>query len=81
MLAINLNLTLLHLHFHFCLRTRHLRRSLPRFGYTIYRRVLGYYSGPNPEDGLDMRKALPRDKEKASMVPLDHPITPDELEW
>jgi len=35
-----------------------------KFGYAVYRRVLGYYSGPNSEDGLDMRKALPRDAEK-----------------
>ena len=31
-----------------------------KFGYVTYRRVLGYYSGENPEDALDMRKALPR---------------------
>jgi hypothetical protein len=30
---------------------------------------------------LDMRKALPRDVEKKSIIPLDHPITPDQLEW
>lgn len=49
-------------------------------GYTIYRRVLAYYSGEG-EDAFDMRKALPRDTAKASMVPLTRPITPDELEW
>ena len=52
-----------------------------KFGYVTYRRVLGYYSGDDPEDALDMRKALPRDKEKKSIVPLDHPIRPEELEW
>ncbi|GMH62461.1 hypothetical protein TrRE_jg9617 [Triparma retinervis] len=52
-----------------------------KLGYAAYRRVLGYYSGANPEDGIDMRKAMPRDVEKVSMVPLDHPITPEELEW
>jgi hypothetical protein len=31
-----------------------------KFGYSTYRRVLGYYSGVAPEDALDMRKALPR---------------------
>lgn len=31
-----------------------------KFGYSTYRRVLGYYSGELPEDALDMRKALPR---------------------
>ena len=49
------------------------------FGYRTYRRVLEYYAGE--EDALDMRKALPRDPEKKSMVPLKHPITPSELEW
>ncbi|KAI9034310.1 acyl-CoA N-acyltransferase [Hyaloraphidium curvatum] len=29
----------------------------------------------------DMRKALPRDTTRESMVPLKKPITPDELEW
>jgi N-terminal acetyltransferase B complex catalytic subunit len=52
-----------------------------KLGYKVYRRVLGYYSGVNPEDGLDMRKAMERDKDKKSMVPMDHPITPEELEW
>jgi N-terminal acetyltransferase B complex catalytic subunit len=31
-----------------------------KFGYSTYRRVLGYYSGVAAEDALDMRKALPR---------------------
>ncbi|KAB5557446.1 hypothetical protein DKX38_008355 [Salix brachista] len=48
-------------------------------GYVIYRRVLRYYSGE--EDGLDMRKALSRDVEKKSIIPLKRPITPDELEY
>uniref|UniRef100_A0A7S2E1Y2 N-acetyltransferase domain-containing protein n=1 Tax=Helicotheca tamesis TaxID=374047 RepID=A0A7S2E1Y2_9STRA len=52
-----------------------------KFGYTRYRRVLGYYSGEDPEDAFDMRKALPRDKNKESVVPLDHPIRPEDLEW
>ncbi|CAM9284438.1 unnamed protein product, partial [Chrysoparadoxa australica] len=42
-----------------------------RFGYSVYRQVLGYYSGE--EDAYDMRKALPRDKLKESVVPLPHP--------
>ena len=50
-----------------------------QFGYQTYRRVLDYYSGE--EDALDMRKALPRDSLKKSMIPLKDPITPDELEW
>ncbi|KAK0582235.1 hypothetical protein LWI29_023211 [Acer saccharum] len=39
-----------------------------KLGYVIYRRVLRYYSGE--EDGLDMRKALFRDVEKKSTIPL-----------
>jgi hypothetical protein len=45
------------------------------------RRVIGYYSGESPEDALDMRKALPRDKDKRSIIPLEHPVYPEELEW
>lgn len=48
-------------------------------GYTVFRQVLNYYSGE--EDAFDMRKALPRDKDKKSVIPLPKPITPDELEW
>ncbi|CAN6561297.1 unnamed protein product [Malus baccata var. baccata] len=50
-----------------------------KLGYVIYRRVLRYYSGD--EDGLDMRKALSRDVEKKSVIPLKRPVTPDELEY
>ena len=49
------------------------------FGYSVYRRVLGYYSGT--EDAFDMRKALPRDTERKSVVPLPHPVLPEDLEW
>ena len=49
-----------------------------QFGYSVYRRVLGYYSGT--EDALDLRKAMPRDVHKKSTVPLDRPIQPHELE-
>mmetsp|Transcript_17607 Transcript_17607/g.25717 ORF Transcript_17607/g.25717 Transcript_17607/m.25717 type:complete len:176 (+) Transcript_17607:34-561(+) len=52
-----------------------------RFGYTSYRTVLGYYSGTDTEDALDMRKSLKRDPDKKSMVPLPHPIHPQDLEW
>lgn len=48
-------------------------------GYTIYRQVLEYYSGE--EDAFDMRKALSRDKLKESVIPLKHPIRPEDLEW
>jgi N-terminal acetyltransferase B complex catalytic subunit len=49
------------------------------FGYETYRRVIDYYSGE--EDAFDMRKALKRDPDKKSMVPLKHPIHPQDLEW
>jgi N-terminal acetyltransferase B complex catalytic subunit len=52
-----------------------------KFGYEVYRRIIGYYSGEMPEDGLDMRKALGRDPEKKSMVPLKDPVMPEDLEW
>jgi hypothetical protein len=29
----------------------------------------------------DMRKALPRDREKKSVIPMTRPISPSELEW
>jgi len=49
-----------------------------KFGYSVYRQVIGYYSGD--EDALDMRKALPRDKDKKSVIPLPHPVYPNELD-
>ncbi|KAL3788168.1 hypothetical protein ACHAW5_006616 [Stephanodiscus triporus] len=52
-----------------------------KFGYVRYRRVLGYYSGDDPEDAWDMRKALPRDSHKQSVIPLDKPVLPEDLEW
>ena len=30
---------------------------------------------------VDMRKALSRDLDKKSVIPLKEPISPDELEW
>jgi len=47
-----------------------------KFGYSIYRQVVGYYAGPHPEDAYDMRKALPRDKDRLSVVPLGAPLSP-----
>ena len=40
--------------------------------YQVYRTVLDYYSSgqDSEEDAYDMRKALSRDKEKRSMIPL-----------
>jgi len=48
-------------------------------GYTVFRQVLGYYSGE--EDAYDMRKALPRDVLKESVIPLTNPVLPEDLEW
>lgn len=50
-----------------------------KFGYVVYRRVLGYYSGD--EDAFDMRKALPRDVDRRSVVPLERAVRPHELEF
>jgi N-terminal acetyltransferase B complex catalytic subunit len=47
-------------------------------GYTTYKTVLGYYSD-NGENALDMRKALARDVEKKSVVPLSHPVRAEDL--
>ncbi|KAG5502728.1 hypothetical protein JKF63_04495 [Porcisia hertigi] len=61
-----------------------------RLGYIVYRTVLGYYRGDGPkgpfkndEDALDMRIALSRDRERrtSSVIPLEKPIKPHELEW
>jgi len=49
------------------------------FGYSIYRTVLQYYSGD--EDAYDMRKAMPRDVHKQSIVPLKRPVKPEDLEF
>ena len=49
-----------------------------KMGYSVYRIVLGYYSGL--EDAYDMRKALSRDPEGKSCIPLPHPVTPDDID-
>lgn len=62
--------------------SNHLAQTMyEKFGYSTYRQVLGYYAGDCPEDALDMRKALPRDKHKQSVIPLDYPVHPEDLEW
>jgi N-terminal acetyltransferase B complex catalytic subunit len=53
------------------------QRMYEAFGYTVFRRVLDYYSGE--EDAFDMRKALKRDVNRESVVPMDRPVTADEL--
>lgn len=49
-----------------------------QFGYSVYRTVIGYYSGE--EDAYDMRKAMPRDVLKRSLIPIKSRIYPHELE-
>jgi len=49
-----------------------------KFGYSLYRQVIGYYSGE--EDAYDMRKALSRDVDRKSIIPLSKPVYPDELD-
>ena len=52
-----------------------------KLGYCIYRTVLGYYSGENQEDALDMRKSMPRDTNNISLICKKKKIKPHELEW
>jgi N-terminal acetyltransferase B complex catalytic subunit len=50
-------------------------------GYVVYRQVIGYYTAPageQSEDAYDMHKALPRDVDKKSMIPIPHPVPPGE---
>ena len=49
-------------------------------GYSVYRTVLEYYSGEVDEDAYDMRKALSKDVDKKSVIPLQNPVRPEELE-
>lgn len=51
-----------------------------KLGYSVYRRVIEYYSGEVDEDAFDMRKALSRDVDKTSIIPLIHPVRPEELD-
>ncbi len=46
-------------------------------GYIVYRTILNYYGGS--EDAFDMRKALSRDKEKKSVIPLTAPVRPEDV--
>ncbi len=52
-------------------------------GYVVYRQVIGYYTAPPgdgapAEDAYDMHKALPRDKDRKSMIAIPHPVPPGE---
>ena len=50
-----------------------------KLGYSVYRQVIGYYSGE--EDAFDMRKALSRDADGKSCVPLNPlAVYPNELD-
>lgn len=50
-----------------------------KMGYSIYRQVIGYYSGE--EDAYDMRKALKADPERKSVIPLNPlRVHPDDLD-
>ncbi|XP_076055865.1 N-alpha-acetyltransferase 20 A [Oratosquilla oratoria] len=51
-----------------------------KLGYIVYRTVLQYYSGDPDEDAFDMRKALLRDVHKKSVIPLSHPVRPEDIE-
>ncbi|XP_048579497.1 N-alpha-acetyltransferase 20 isoform X2 [Nematostella vectensis] len=51
-----------------------------QLGYVVYRTVLEYYSGDPDEDAYDMRKALSRDKDKKSVIPLKEPVRPEDIE-
>jgi len=52
-----------------------------RLGYVVYRSVIKYYSGDPVEDAYDMRKSMPKDKEKITMKPLNKAVFPHELEF
>ena len=43
-------------------------------GYIVYRTVEMYYTGE--EDAYDMRKAMPRDKDKVTLIPKKDRIKP-----
>ena len=49
-----------------------------KMGYSVYREVIGYYSGE--ENAYDMRKPLSRDVDKKSVIPLTKPVYPDDLD-
>ncbi|RKP37834.1 catalytic subunit of N-acetyltransferase [Dimargaris cristalligena] len=66
----------------FVRKSNHLAVNMyKRLGYVVYRRVIGYYSsdGDDPEDAYDMRKAMSRDTHKLSMIPLKHPVRPEDV--
>lgn len=52
-----------------------------KMGYTVYRRILDYYSGFRNEDGLDLRKSLSMDPQRLAMIPLSHPVHASNLDY
>jgi len=48
-----------------------------KFDYVIYRTITGYYSGE--EDAYEMRKALPRDINKASLGTTEKVVNPSQI--
>jgi N-terminal acetyltransferase B complex catalytic subunit len=50
-----------------------------KMGYSTFRQVTGYYTGPNAEDAVDMRKSLSRDAEGSSLITDRKVISVDEL--
>ncbi|XP_056192322.1 LOW QUALITY PROTEIN: N-alpha-acetyltransferase 20-like [Falco biarmicus] len=54
-----------------------------QLGYHVYRTVLEYSSASSGQQMLtvsDMRKALSRNTEKKSIIPLPHPVRPEDTE-
>ncbi|XP_014205231.1 N-alpha-acetyltransferase 20 isoform X1 [Copidosoma floridanum] len=51
-----------------------------QLGYIVYRTVLEYYSGDPDEDAYDMRKALSKDVKRKSVIPLEHPVRPEDVD-
>ena len=51
-----------------------------KLGYVIYRQIIDYYSGDQPEDAFDMRKSLSTDVNKQAMIPLKNPVHANQLD-
>jgi len=55
-------------------------KTYEKLGYIVYRTVLGYYDDEEPEDAYDMRKALPKDKDKLSVIPCTKPVRSEDID-
>ncbi|KAM6211952.1 LOW QUALITY PROTEIN: N-alpha-acetyltransferase 20-like [Sarcoramphus papa] len=51
-----------------------------QLGYSVYQQYYSASSGETDEDAYDMRKALSRDTENKSIIPLPHPVRPEDIE-